>query len=131
MNSRPFSRPPRARPSRALLVLLASGPLSAQSTTLVSFDGSGQLPNDDAYDPVLSTDGRFVAFQWYDNLTKSDIYLRDLVTGAFELVRVASNGARLAARLAAECGRLGTQAARVRPRTSRSVAVRASNDASG
>ncbi len=91
MNSRPdsvsFAR-------SALLVLLSAGVVHAQSTSLVSLDGTGQLPNDDAYDPVLASDGRFVAFQWYDNFIKSDIYLRELATGALELVSVNSNEVR-------------------------------------
>ena len=52
---------------------------------------SGQLPNDDAYAPAISPDGRYVAFQWYDNITKADIFLSDRVTGTIERISVNSN----------------------------------------
>lgn len=94
MNSTPNSCLLVACSSCALLVLLASGSLQAQSTSLVSFDGTGQLPNDDAYDPVLSAEGRFVAFQWYDNFSRSDIFLCELATGALELISVSSSEIR-------------------------------------
>jgi Tol biopolymer transport system component len=64
---------------------------AAQSTSIVSYDASGQLHNEDAYRPWISADGRYVAFQWYDNFSKADLFLRDLATGVFERVSVNSN----------------------------------------
>ena len=69
--------------------LLLAGSVAAQSTSLVSV--SGQLPNDDAYAPAISPDGRYVAFQWYNNMTKADIFLSDRLTGAIERISVSSN----------------------------------------
>lgn len=74
--------------------LLSAVPLLAQDTTLASIDPSGQLPNDDAYDPNLSADGRYVAFLWYANFSESDVFLKDLRTGSVERLSVDSNGVR-------------------------------------
>jgi Tol biopolymer transport system component len=40
---------------------------------------------------VISADGRYVAFWWYDNLTESDIFLSDGVNGVIERISVNSN----------------------------------------
>jgi Tol biopolymer transport system component len=75
----------------AALVLALAGPAAGQVTSLVSIDPGGQLPNDDAYDPVISVDGRYVGFQWYANFSEADIFLSDRVTGALEHISVDSN----------------------------------------
>jgi hypothetical protein len=71
--------------------LLLTGSATAQVTSIVSFDVSGQLGNEDAFDPAISSDGRYVAFFWYDNLTISDVFLSDRVTGVIERISVNSN----------------------------------------
>lgn len=76
------------------LALLLAGSAAAQGTSLVSVVESGHLPNDDAYDPVISPDGRYVAFQWYANFTEADIFLKDRETGDIERISVDSNGVR-------------------------------------
>jgi Tol biopolymer transport system component len=71
--------------------LLLTGAAAAQVTSLVSIDPNGQLPNDDAFDAVISPDGRYVAFQWYDGMFTSDLFLSDRETGALERLSVNSN----------------------------------------
>ena len=71
------------------VALLLTGAVAAQSTSLVSV--AGQLPNDDAYAPAISPDGRYVAFQWYNNFTQADVLLSDRLTGAIERISVNSN----------------------------------------
>lgn len=66
---------------------------------LVSISSTGELGNDTSINPVLSDDGRFVAFQSYannfaevDNNLYPDIYVHDRETGTTEIVSVDSNG---------------------------------------
>ena len=73
---------------------LLPGAAVAQGTSIVSFDASGQLPNDDAFDPVISPDGSCVAFQWYDNFTEADVFLADRVAGTLERISVNSSGVK-------------------------------------
>jgi len=81
--------------SRSLAVatcsLLLAGSAAAQTTRLVSIDPSGKLPNDDAFDPAISPDGRYVGFLWYKGFTESGVFLRDLQTGAIERISVDSD----------------------------------------
>lgn len=69
--------------------------------TLASVNGSGAQGDDGAYDPVLSPDGRFVAFtseasNWepVPSNGRSDIFLRDLLAGTTTRVSVSSTGAQ-------------------------------------
>lgn len=73
------------------LALALIGVANAQATSIVSVDPSGQLLNEDAFDPTVSADGRYVAFQWYDNFTEADVFLRDRLTGVIERISVNSN----------------------------------------
>ena len=67
------------------------GSAAAQVTSHVSFDASGVLPNQDAYEPEISADGRYVGFFWYDALIHSDTFLFDRMTGAIERLSVNSS----------------------------------------
>lgn len=69
--------------------LLLSGSAAAQGTSIVSVSAS--LPNDDAFDPAISVDGRYVAFQWYANFTEADLFLVDRVAQTIERISVNSN----------------------------------------
>lgn len=90
--------PDRSSVLRALagvgLALFPAATAWAQSTSLVSMDASGQLTNDDAYDAVISDDGRYVGFQWYDSFTLADVFLADRATGAIERISVSSGEVR-------------------------------------
>ncbi|HTU23021.1 MAG TPA: hypothetical protein VMG10_33605, partial [Gemmataceae bacterium] len=74
--------------------------LSSGTTALVDISSDGtDAGNNSAYDPVISADGRFVAFQSNDtNLTANsaygydEIYVRDMVTGQTYLVSLDSAG---------------------------------------
>lgn len=74
--------------------------LEADTTTLASVDPLGDPAEGDSYDkPVISGDGRYVAFEWYgDNLVEGDtngeddIFRRDMVEGVTEIVSVSSTG---------------------------------------
>ena len=68
-------------------------------TTLVSTNSSGTQGNDSSYDAFLGPDGRHLAFASYasdlvagDTNGQSDIFLKDLVTGAVTLESVKPNG---------------------------------------
>jgi Tol biopolymer transport system component len=72
---------------------------SAVTTTRVSVGLDGQEPDGDSYVPVISADGRFVAFtSLADNLIpndtnhQNDIFLYELATGTTSLVSVATDG---------------------------------------
>lgn len=81
------------RRSMTAACLLASiGSASAQVTSLASTNSP--FPSDDAFDAVLSVDGRHVAFFWYDGFIRSDVVLRDRFTGAIEVVSVSSSEVR-------------------------------------
>jgi Tol biopolymer transport system component len=69
------------------------------ATTLVSVDSAGAKADLDSFDPVVSGDGRFVAFSSYaDNLAANDVnnaldvFVRDLVAGTTTCASVDSNG---------------------------------------
>ena len=69
------------------------------TTTLVSMSSGGTQPNDECSDPVISGDGRCVAFRTgASNLVAgdtngvSDIFLRDRQLGTLERVSVSSGG---------------------------------------
>lgn len=84
--------PSPVRPSlaRAGLALLLATTAEAQSTSLVSMDVIGPPTYDDAFDAVVSDDGRYVGFQWYDSFTVADVFLADRATGAVERISVNS-----------------------------------------
>ncbi|NJP10564.1 MAG: hypothetical protein HC866_14680 [Leptolyngbyaceae cyanobacterium RU_5_1] len=79
------------------------------TTTLVSVNSSGTnsgtnnstnpLNRSSSYDPILSGDGRYVAFMSYasdlvanDTNDSSDVFVRDLVTGTTTLVSINYSG---------------------------------------
>src|SRR5690606_38996326 len=71
------------------------------ATTLLSATPSGQAANGGSRYPAFSGDVRYVAFHSVatdfgplDSNGKRDIYLRDLATGAMELVSVATDGSQ-------------------------------------
>ncbi|MCA8976427.1 MAG: hypothetical protein KDC98_17035 [Planctomycetes bacterium] len=74
---------------------LATGVIRRASLT-----AAGVEPNDHCFDPQLSDDGRFVAFSsWATNLATSDVngaatdvFVKDMQTGALEHVSVDDNG---------------------------------------
>jgi Tol biopolymer transport system component len=70
------------------------------TTRRVSVDGAGFQSNDDSDAPVISSDGRFVAFQSLaSNLVandangSSDVFVRDLLNDTIERISVDSTGA--------------------------------------
>src|SRR5262245_58071669 len=84
----------------SLLVLALPRIAFAQETTRVSVDGSGAEGNGYSYEPVLSSDGRFVAFSSAatnlvpgDTNGAPDVFVVDRTTGAIERVSVDSTGA--------------------------------------
>ncbi len=73
--------------------------LATQTTALVSTSAGGVHANGDCGDPVLSADGRFVAFtSRATNLVEddtnglSDVFVKDRITGRIRRVNVASDG---------------------------------------
>jgi hypothetical protein len=78
--------------------------LVSGSTTRVNLDSNGaQGAGGDSYDPAISADGRYVAFDsGCANLVAADanpfqdVFVRDVVTGTTTLVSVDSNGAQAA-----------------------------------
>ena len=70
------------------------------TTELVSLDSSGNQANGESHSPAISADGRYVAFDSHaTNLASSDtngsvldIFVRDRLTGATELVSVDASG---------------------------------------
>jgi Calx-beta domain-containing protein/WD40 repeat protein len=73
--------------------------LQAGTTTLVSVNGSGVSGNNDSQSPVLSADGRFVAFSSNaDDLAPNDgngavdVFVRDMTAGVTSLVSRNSSG---------------------------------------
>jgi Tol biopolymer transport system component len=75
-----------------VFALLLAGPALAQVTSIVS--RNSPFPNDDAIHPVLSADGRYASFFWYQGFVRSDVVLSDRLTGTIELVSVNSNEVR-------------------------------------
>ncbi|MBI2899935.1 MAG: PD40 domain-containing protein [Planctomycetes bacterium] len=78
--------------------------LQTGTTERVSLDGAGgQAVGGDSYEPVLSSDGRYVAFHsWASNLVAgdtnadADVFVHDRQTGATTRVSVSSAGAEAA-----------------------------------
>ncbi|UNU23583.1 calcium-binding protein [Microcoleus vaginatus] len=73
--------------------------LLTNTTTRVSVDSAGNPGNDSSYDPSISADGRFVAFQSDatnlvpgDTNNNNDIFVRDLSTNTTTRVSVGSAG---------------------------------------
>ncbi|MFN0009944.1 MAG: TolB family protein [Planctomycetota bacterium] len=73
--------------------------LVAGTMEIVSVDSSGAIGNDHSDKPVISADGRYIAFQSYaTNLIPSDpyfdrdVYVHDRVTGTTEKVNLTSTG---------------------------------------
>jgi Tol biopolymer transport system component len=71
------------------------------TTELISVSTGGGPGNNDSFYPVISDDGRFVAFESRasdlvpgDTNTFSDVFVRDRLTGTTERVSVATNGAQ-------------------------------------
>ena len=84
-----------------LLLWLTSTPARAQKPTLVSVKhGDVSSGSGSSYDPVVSADGRFVAFESdafnlssaNDSNGRSDVFFRDLQTGTTTLVSVNLSG---------------------------------------
>ncbi len=72
------------------------------TTRLVSAAADGTSGDDVSFTPVLSADGRFVAFgSWVPTLVvedtnaTSDVFVRDLLTGAVERVSLGSGGSQV------------------------------------
>jgi len=86
---------------RALGLVLTSGlPVLAQSTVLVSVDSIAAQANGPSYSPVLSENGRWIAFSSDasnlvvgDTNGQRDTFLRDVLAGTTERVSVSSGGA--------------------------------------
>jgi Ca2+-binding RTX toxin-like protein len=75
--------------------------LSTNAITLVSVGSSGERGNDDAFNPSISANGRFVAFHSNatnlvpgDTNNSRDIFVRDLLTNTTTLISVSSSGER-------------------------------------
>ncbi len=95
-----------AAASVAATLALAGSPAGAapvERVTLVSARADGVKANGVSYDPSLSSDGRRVAFTSTatnlhpaDTGDASDVYVKDLVTGAVLLASAAADGSRLA-----------------------------------
>ena len=75
--------------------------LATGSLTLVSTTSGGTQGNSSSQRPSISADGRYVAFRsWASNLVAgdtnghTDIFRKDLLTGAIERVSTAANGAQ-------------------------------------
>jgi Tol biopolymer transport system component len=73
--------------------------LQTNQTRLVSTDSAGNLSNGTSYDPVISSDGRYVAFASAasnlvenDVLGAPDVFIKDLQTGVTTRVSVNSQG---------------------------------------
>ncbi len=87
----------RSRPAFGLLAWGAlSVPLFAQATERMSVSTAGVQGNNDSYMPVVSADGRFVAFCSYasnmDASSASGVFVRDRQLGLTERVSVDSAG---------------------------------------
>lgn len=75
------------------------GPV-AGTTTRASVSSAGALPDDSSQSPVISDDGRYVAFtSWASTLVAgdgngtADVFVRDLVVGTTTRISVSSGGA--------------------------------------
>ena len=83
----------------ALLLCLATAYAQSPETERVSVDSSGNEANAQSYNPSISSDGRYVAFEsWATNLVPddnnymSDIFVRDRDTDTTTRVSVDSDG---------------------------------------
>jgi Tol biopolymer transport system component len=95
MNLSPYQK----TASTLLSTLLLAGVCLGQSTERASVSSSGVEGNDWSDTACISADGRFVAFESNannlvagDTTPRTDIFVRDLVTGATERVSVSSAG---------------------------------------
>jgi Tol biopolymer transport system component len=83
-----------------ILFLFSIPAFSAQDvTTRVSLDSSGGEANNNSYDPTISSDGRYVAFEsWANNLVTGDtngygdIFVHDTQTGNTTRISLDSSG---------------------------------------
>lgn len=73
--------------------------LRTGTTTLASVSTAGAAGNRFSWEPAISHDGRFVAFEsWADTLVPgdtnavADIFVRDMIAGTTELISVSSTG---------------------------------------
>jgi hypothetical protein len=73
--------------------------LQTGATTRLSVDSDGNQGNGDSWNPAISADGRYVAFQsWASNLVpgdtngSADVFVHDLQTGATTRLSVDSSG---------------------------------------
>jgi len=97
--------------SAAFAVLTAGGATASPgATTLISVSSTGDVANDASMEPVVSADGRYVAFwSWASNLVPGDtndycpseyddklncpdVFVRDIETGQTTRVSVSSDG---------------------------------------
>ena len=90
----------------SVLLIMAAGALrparaDGPTTVLVSADANGRPANQASSQPVISADGRFVAFTSKasnlvpgDTNRKTDIFVRDLLLGVTERVSVATDGSQ-------------------------------------
>lgn len=92
---------PLLRITIVLACSLWAPPLLAQSTTRVSVSSSGSEGDSHSYQPVISADGRFVAFESIarnlvpgDTNDNRDIFVRDRQTGQTTRVSVSSSGSQ-------------------------------------
>jgi Tol biopolymer transport system component len=84
----------------ALLTVGVSSPLlAAQQTTRVSVDANGVEANNTSKNPRISADGRFVVFESVatnlvpnDTNHTTDVFVKELATGAIERVSVSTAG---------------------------------------
>ncbi len=91
---------PSLAPTVVLITLMAASAVQAQTTRRASVDSAGVESNDDSpSQPVISGDGRFVAFDSLasnlvpnDTNPFNDIFVHDLETGVTELVSIDSQG---------------------------------------
>jgi Tol biopolymer transport system component len=89
----------RIRGACTAAALLCGAEVCAQSTSRLSVDSSGAQADSSSSLPVLSADGRFVAFQSFatnlvpgDTNGKTDVFLCDRQSGAVERVSLENSG---------------------------------------
>jgi Tol biopolymer transport system component len=86
---------------RAFFVAALASAVAGQATSRVSVDSGGAASNNGSYQPSISADGRYVAFQSTasdlvggDTNGVSDVFVRDRVAGTTQRVSVDSGGAQ-------------------------------------
>jgi hypothetical protein len=91
----------RAALAAAGLLLAATAPAWAGKTERVSVSSSGAQADHGSYGPVISADGRFVAFASSatnlvpgDTNGRDDVFIRDLQVGTTEWVSIATDGSQ-------------------------------------